>query len=121
MVPTTAVPTQSAWRTVESNYISFKVVDLDPTKDYDNKTSADYLELTALLEELIRNITGDILSVQLVDVRLPDAGVIFQINTTVSDVDAVRESIFNESVNDVLGPFTVDGNATTFGPIYSRC
>ena len=55
---------------VESNYISFKVVDLDTTRDYENKTSADYLELTALLEEIVMNITGDILSVQLVDVRL---------------------------------------------------
>ncbi|XP_078573089.1 uncharacterized protein LOC144859950 [Branchiostoma floridae x Branchiostoma japonicum] len=102
---------------VESNYISFKILDLDPTKDYENKTSADYLELTELLEELVRNITGDILSVELFDVRLPDAGVVFQINTTAADVDSVKQDIFEETADDTLGDFTVQGNATTFGPI----
>ncbi|XP_035689728.1 fibrillin-2-like [Branchiostoma floridae] len=102
---------------LESNYISFKILDLDPTKDYENKTSADYQELTELLEELVRNITGDILSVELFDVRLPDAGVIFQINTTAADVDSVKQDILEETAEDTLGDFTVQGNATTFGPI----
>ncbi|XP_035689727.1 uncharacterized protein LOC118425019 [Branchiostoma floridae] len=102
---------------VESNYISFKILNLDPTKDYENKTSLDYLELTAVLEELVRNITGDILAVDLIDVRLPDTGVIFQLNTTRSDTDSVEGAIFDEAADDRLGKFVLEGNATTFGPV----
>ncbi|XP_066301922.1 uncharacterized protein [Branchiostoma lanceolatum] len=88
-----------------------------PVEDYKDENSTAYKALENYLESLVRNMSDEVTGVRLLDVRFPEGGVVLELNVTEDELPDAYDAIVAEGLDGMVGPYTVEGNATTVGNI----